>query len=289
MQDHIRFTAYFLLLLTFISLYLFKNIFVRGFLFALSLFFALYAGAISWLGLGLILAFASIAYCAFEAKKRSMRNSAYVVMVILSAAILLMKIVPGIYNWPVVSKILLSPLALPYSMWFTFDKSLIGLFFICFSIYSFANEGKRKPVLKKGLWLGLLATVVLIPTSLALGYVAWDVKWTNFIFLFAMHNLFFVCMAEEAFFRGMIQRPLMTAFKNTRWGNWVALLLASLLFGAVHFPGGLAYMGLATLAGLFYGYAFIKTNKIEGSIIAHFIVNMVHFIFFTYPALNRAL
>lgn len=289
MQDHMMFTAYVLLLATFISIYLFKNIFVRGLFFALSLFFALYAGTITWLGLGLILVFAGIFYCAFEAKKSSLRKTAYTVILILSAAILLLRKVPGIYNWQVVSNILLSPSALPYSMWFTFDKALIGLFFICFSAYSLANDGKVKSVLKKGFLLGFLAAIVLIPSSMALGYVTWDVKWTNFIFLFAVNNLFFVCIAEEAFFRGMIQRPLMTVFKGAKWGNWVALLVAALLFGAAHFPGGLVYMALATLAGLFYGYAFIKTNKIEASILTHFIVNMIHFVFFTYPALNRAL
>jgi len=42
---------------------------------------------------------------------------------------------------------------------------------------------------------------------------------------------------------------------------------------------------LAAVAGIVYGYAYEKTQRIEASILCHFGVNIIHFIFFTYPAL----
>ena len=33
-------------------------------------------------------------------------------------------------------------------------------------------------------------------------------KWTSFFWLWAVTNLFFTCVAEEAFFRGFLQREL---------------------------------------------------------------------------------
>ncbi len=142
--------------------------------------------------------------------------------------------------------------------------------------------------LKQGLLTGLAATIILIPASILLGYVKVDIKWTNFFFLFALHNLFFVCFAEEAIFRGFIQKYLMITLQNFKWGKWLALFIAALLFGLAHIKGGLVYAGLAAVAGLFYGYAFLKTNKIETSVITHFAVNIIHFVGFTYPALYTA-
>ncbi len=46
---------------------------------------------------------------------------------------------------------------------------------------------------------------------------------------------------------------------------------------------------LATIAGVGYGWMFWRTNRIEASILAHFLVNTTHILCFTYPALsNRA-
>ncbi len=46
-------------------------------------------------------------------------------------------------------------------------------------------------------------------------------------------------------------------------------------------------VGLATIAGLFYGYAYWKTNRLEASILVHFGLNLIHFVAFSYPALIR--
>jgi len=61
--------------------------------------------------------------------------------------------------------------------------------------------------------------------------------------------------------------------------------LAALIFGAYHFPWGLANVGLAAVAGLFFGYAYWRTARIEAAILLHFIVNAIHLLLFTYPRL----
>jgi len=41
---------------------------------------------------------------------------------------------------------------------------------------------------------------------------------------------------------------------------------------------------LATIAGIGYGGIYWRTNRIEASIFAHFLVNTTHILCFTYPA-----
>jgi membrane protease YdiL (CAAX protease family) len=43
----------------------------------------------------------------------------------------------------------------------------------------------------------------------------------------------------------------------------------------------------ATLAGLGYAAAYLRSGRIEGAILTHFALNAVHFVAFTYPALVR--
>ncbi len=279
-------SAFVALTLSFICLYVFKNYFVRVGFFLAAIVLGIIAGHVELLGLGLILLFGALFYLSYHAKNKWVRRSLFIIVLSCSLAIMLAP-VPGINNWQIV-QLYITEDAIPYTMRFTFDKALIGLFFIWFSVYTLANEGQWKRVLKVGSLCGLAAIAVLLPLSFALGYVKFDLKLTPFFYLWALNNLIFVSIAEEAIFRGMIQQSLMNVWQNYAIGKWLALVISAMLFGAVHYKGGSKYMVLAGVAGLLYGYAYMKTRKIEASILTHFMVNSVHFVFFTYPALASA-
>ena len=73
-------------------------------------------------------------------------------------------------------------------------------------------------------------------------------------------------MAEEAFFRGALQPA----------AGW---LLASLIFGAVHFVPRrefLPWTGFAILAGLLFGALFEATGNLVAPVVAHMLVNAVN-------------
>jgi membrane protease YdiL (CAAX protease family) len=82
---------------------------------------------------------------------------------------------------------------------------------------------------------------------------------------------------------------LTKALVRVSHGKIIALVIASVLFGITHFLGGIMYVILCTIAGLFYGSAYLITGLIESSVITHFLVNVVHFIFFSYPALQHSI
>jgi membrane protease YdiL (CAAX protease family) len=61
-------------------------------------------------------------------------------------------------------------------------------------------------------------------------------------------------------------------------------VIAGIVFGAAHYAGGLKAIVLAAIAGIGYEWIYWRTNMIEGSILAHFLLNTTHILFFTYPA-----
>lgn len=63
-------------------------------------------------------------------------------------------------------------------------------------------------------------------------------------------------------------------------------LVQAALFGVGHYKGGIPYVIFASIAGLFYGYAYDKTKRIESAVVVHFGLNLTHFLFFSYPALK---
>ena len=110
-------------------------------------------------------------------------------------------------------------------------------------------------------------------------------KLPEIALIWATKNLFFTCVSEEALFRGFLQRHLSENLKQYRYGDALSLIAASLVFGLAHFVGGFKYIVLAAMAGIAYGYAYQKTQRIEASILCHFGVNTVHFLLLAYPAL----
>ncbi len=103
--------------------------------------------------------------------------------------------------------------------------------------------------------------------------------------LFLLLNLFVTCLAEEAFFRGLLQTALMKRLSVHGWGGRLsAIALPAALFGLAHLGGGPQMAALATLVGLGSGWVFARTRCIEAAVLTHFTVNAVHLLAFTYPA-----
>lgn len=89
----------------------------------------------------------------------------------------------------------------------------------------------------------------------------------------------FVALPEELLFRGMVQGGLEKAI-----GSAIpALVITSVIFGAAHLnnpPNVWRYAMLATLAGLAYGWTYLKTRNVVASSIVHLLVDWVWSVFF---------
>jgi membrane protease YdiL (CAAX protease family) len=139
-------------------------------------------------------------------------------------------------------------------------------------------------VLRQTLPVLVLTVAATLGFALAAGVVGIDVKLPQQTLSFIVVNLLFTVIAEEAFFRGLVQARLAGALQRFRWGPWLAVTVSALLFGAAHLGGGVRYGILAGIAGIGYAWAYHRTQRIEAAILVHIALNAVHFIGFTYPA-----
>ena len=90
-----------------------------------------------------------------------------------------------------------------------------------------------------------------------------------------LFTLFFVAMPEELFFRGLLLNML-----ERRIGTRRALWITALLFGLAHFNKRAAffnwrYVILASVAGMFYGRAWLAQRRLLASSITHATVDTV--------------
>jgi membrane protease YdiL (CAAX protease family) len=191
---------------------------------------------------------------------------------------------PGFRNFLILDHVVLSGGAAPFTLYLNFDKTLVGLCILGFchrALLARATDWQR--ALRRAAPIMAINVVVVALGACTLGYLTWQPKWTPIFWTWAPVNLFFVCLSEEAFFRGFIQRELTSALQRMRYGSGVAIAASALLFGLAHFAGGASYIVLATVAGVGYGIVYHRARSVEMSILAHFALNATHFLLFTYP------
>jgi membrane protease YdiL (CAAX protease family) len=149
-----------------------------------------------------------------------------------------------------------------------------------------SKSGWKELFRKSALGIGA-CVVILLFLSQALHVVAWNPKLPGIFLPWLFTNWIFVCISEEALLRGLMLKELCGFFGGKASSKILALLVSSLIFTLFHLAwvAYLPFLILVFVAGLFYGGLYLWTGKIEASIVCHGVVNTLHLLLFTYPAL----
>jgi len=133
----------------------------------------------------------------------------------------------------------------------------------------------------------IMILVVVIVPGLGTGFLSFSIPETFDIPKLTTHfiGLFLtVALPEELFFRGILLRGLKKASSK----KWVPMIISSVAFGLMHWnnlddlPMQITYISLATVAGLGYGWAYLKSgNNLFAAILAHTLVDWVWKLFLT--------
>lgn len=193
--------------------------------------------------------------------------------------------VPGFANPRLLGNVQVSAGSAAVSLYLNLDKTAVGI--VLCAIFAAPARGGDAWRAAGAAWpIIVLTPVIVLLAGYGAGVVAPDPKWPAYAPLFLLTNLFTTCVAEEAFFRALLQGRLTVALSARPDGARTALAATALLFGVAHAHGGVALVMLATFAGFGYGLAYQRSGRIEAAIATHFMLNATHFLLFTYPALR---
>jgi membrane protease YdiL (CAAX protease family) len=248
-------------------------------------------GALHWLAAIWIALLAALAIAYTRARDSTSPNrpiwQTLAGLVFFSYALAMgLALLPGFYRVVLAQPVVLSAGAAPHSISVGFPKVVTGIIILGLInpvlVHSWRELGR---VLARALPVFVITATVGMAVVLAMGYTSFAPKWTALFLLFAPINLFFTCLSEEAFFRGFVQHELSQVGSRPALAAGIGLAIGAILFGLAHFGGGTNYVIAAAVAGLGYGWAFLRTQRIEAAMAVHFGVNAVHFLLFTYPRL----
>jgi hypothetical protein len=288
----VRFAPYICLTAAIVSLWLtrgFNRLVTLAALLTLAIGSGFIAGVLSPAALLPIGAFGALCWIYSLSLTKTMRGPLAVAVVLASLA-LMAHVVPGFSNVLIVKDAIVSRDGVPFTLYLNFDKALIGLFLLAFAIPLVSSRAEWLAMLRVALPRIFAVVGVVLLIALGTGYVHFEPKWPAFFPLWAWSNLLITCTAEEAVFRGVIQRTLTGDGQYAPALQTIARVCAAAsLFGFAHVAGGGGAVVMATFAGAGYGWIYWRSgNRIEASILAHFLLNTTHILFFTYPALGAA-
>lgn len=205
----------------------------------------------------------------------------------LLALALALHLLPGFANPVAIAGVRLTADAAPYWQRLNFDKGAAGLLVLALTARRAATIHEWRAALRIGTLAAVVTAFLIASAGIAMSHFAPAPKLPAVALTFLFTNLFFTCIAEEAFFRGLIQEPLHQFAQARPRLRWMPVAAAGLAFGAAHAAGAPAGAALASIAGFGYAGAYALTRRVEAAIFAHFGVNAIHFFTFTYPHLQR--
>lgn len=194
---------------------------------------------------------------------------------------------PGFHNFKIIDQVKLSPDSNFYSAYVSVDKIMVGSLLLLFYCALNKSITEWKKSLRSLPFPLLYVCALLLGTAFAMHSIKIDLKIPSILIWWLPTNLLLVCAMEEIFYRGFIQKELTKFFASYKNKNWIALSIAAFIFGISHYRGGVPYIILSTLAGIGHGYVFMRSQRLESSILLHFSVNLIHILGFSYPSLLR--
>ncbi len=237
-----------------------------------------------------------LAWAATRAHGTLPRGALMAASALLALAVSL-HLVPGFARPLIFDRVRFTPDAAPFTQALDFGKAAAGLVLLAAFCRPRPGDGVPRPDWRASL-TRTAAAVVVVPAAVlalgaALGITRFEPHWPDGALAFLAANLLFTCVAEEAFFRGVIQERMLrlgdASPRRSARAAWrvAAVALSTALFTLAHPGGDPRLAATIAVAGLGYGIAQAATRRIESGIAVHVAVNAAHFLLFAYPALMR--
>jgi uncharacterized protein len=231
-------------------------------------------GIVDWRGLVVIAVFGAVTWGSRTAPHAAAR-AALTVLAALMMLALPARVLPGFHPPPPGAGF-----AQPFGL------ATGGLFFLVAYAPRITSLHEARRLARPALQVMAGTVVVVLGVAWAVGHIRFQPRWPATapadLAIHLAANLLFICVAEEAFFRALLQGRLALALQRWPQWRWLPIVLTSVLFGLAHAGKGPVMAALATLAGVGYGLAYAVTRRIEPAVMTHFAVNGVNYLGFAY-------
>lgn len=173
-----------------------------------------------------------------------------------------------------------------FSLFINLSKALGGYLVVVWLAHAiFSGSGAPNSDLSRRhvmlVVMGAIASILV--TANVVFDVSWHPKLPDGVMYFILVNLFVTVIAEEAFFRVLLQDQISRYFRHRGLRLGVSVGVVSVLFALAHTTSIGPAFALYLFAGFVYAAVYARTQRLWASIGVHFGVNLFHFTLLQYP------
>jgi membrane protease YdiL (CAAX protease family) len=279
--------AYSILMLATISIWIHKKIYIWGSLLVIALAFSYYGKIIEESGFVFLGILALSYFYSSKPMPPFWKIATLITTTIITIGAYTHQL-KGFNNLLVFSKYRLSTDAIYVNIYANFDKGVISILILGLLTKVIETKKELARMLLILVPYSIFSCFIILFFSNYFHLIKYDPKFPMSAILWLIIQIFFVVIPEETFYRGYVQKEIYENLKDHRLKALIAVISQAALFSLLHLfiIPKLSILAISFGAGLLYGGIYQLTKRIESSILLHLSVNVVHFFFFTYPALN---
>lgn len=281
--------CYVLMILAFVSMWIYRRFWIWGSLAALSYLIGMLVNTYELITLAPIIILL-ICYLALREDIRSFGRFFAVTGAAIVSFGLKFHLIRGFNNILLIPDWKLSADSTSFNWYLNFDTPFIALFPLAFCLPLLKRARETREMFIVTLPWAALTLILLFGLSLYLSIIKFHVNLPLAAPIWLVVNLFSTVIVEEVFYRGVLQHEIVRGLANSA-SPILAILIVSLLFAVAHltFVTSFRFAIAAFFASLLYGSIYQFTGRIESSILTHYAVNITHFFLFSYPALSPSI
>lgn len=280
-------SAHFLSLFSLVSIWLFDKKQISLILFTLCLVLSFISESLDISAIFIAATFLILNYIFYNSKTSNFTKSYLWFIIFLIAFFLSNHNLPGFQDWQFINGEFISPNAEKFSVFLNIDKILAGFGIAVFGLTPLRNFLHLKKITIRIFPTLTLALITIASFGLITGLAKLDPKFPDIWLVWIMSNLLMNCISEEILFRFFLQGNLQKLTKGLNYSTILSIIFTSCIFTLFHSSESMLYMVGIFIGSCFIGYAYHITKRVEASILLHFIINVIHFFFFTYPMLRH--
>lgn len=283
----IEFFAYFFILFSICSIWLFEQKrFALGFA-LIGLLICLIAELVDIYGALTIISFGGFCWLYFKKPAYKILHLVSFICIFVIGQLLMSGYIPGIQSWRIIDSEVIGNNTVHYSLLLHLDKAFIAICLGVFGIAPLRSKRHFKYVLIRMMPVSLMTLIMLSSLGIALEIVDVDFKVPDLWLIWAIVNLLTICTSDELLHRFFVLNGILKVLGSGKVSKIIALLFSAVICCITH-PGPASYMFMVFFGGILLGIVYLQTRRVEASIMLHFMINIIHFLFFSYPLLQNS-
>ncbi len=282
----ISFFSHFFSLFSVCALWLFEKKRFALIAIIISVAIAVITHVISVRALFIVVTFFLANYLFYQRQLGHFTRAVLAIMIFSIAWLLASHWIGGFISWQITYGEVLSPDAEKFSLYLNLDKVIAGVGIMVFGFTPLRRRVQIVHMLSLMMPASILCISIIAAAGLLLKVVNFDPKLPDIWVTWMIISVLVHCFAEETIFRYFLQGGIQNILSTYKYAPLIAILVSSTAFTFYQAPQPTNFLVAVFVGSLFFSYVFYKTKRVEASIILHFMVNFIHFFFFTYPSLG---